>query len=99
MSTSLVASSYPVVPVRGAALEIPLPWNLMWPVMGGPGGQPDGTFYFSNQPNLLDQFLVNKSRPTDQVDATRSAWAETTSSWRSGWCTRRCSRTRPTGVP
>jgi hypothetical protein len=31
-------------------------WNLMWPVMG----TPEGTFYFDNQPNLLDQFLVNK---------------------------------------
>jgi endonuclease/exonuclease/phosphatase family metal-dependent hydrolase len=35
-------------------------WNLMWPVMGGP----DGTFYFDNQPNLLDQFLVNRNMAT-----------------------------------
>jgi hypothetical protein len=32
-------------------------WNLMWPVIG----TPDGTFYFDNQPNLLDQFLANKT--------------------------------------
>lgn len=32
-------------------------WNLMWPI----AGTPDGTFYFDNQPNLLDQFLVNKN--------------------------------------
>jgi predicted extracellular nuclease len=45
--------------------QIPLLWNLMWPVMGGQGGQPDGTFYFGNQPNMLDQFLVNKSMAAD----------------------------------
>lgn len=38
----------------------PLLWNLMWDVMGG-GDKPDGTFYFDNQPNMLDQFLVNKA--------------------------------------
>ncbi|GAA3525209.1 endonuclease [Aeromicrobium flavum] len=41
--------------------EIPLLWNLSWPLIGGRGGQPDGTFYFQNQPNLLDQFLVNRA--------------------------------------
>ena len=25
------------------------------------GNPPDGTFYFNNEPNLLDQFLVNKN--------------------------------------
>lgn len=43
--------------------DIPLLWNLMWSVMGGRGNQPggpDGSFYFSNQPNMLDQFLVNQ---------------------------------------
>ena len=35
----------------------PLLWNLMWP----PGGTPDGSFYFDNEPNILDQFLVNKN--------------------------------------
>ena len=29
----------------------------MWPVAGAP----DGSFYFDNQPNMLDQFLVNKN--------------------------------------
>lgn len=47
--------------------EIPLLWNLMWPAMGsGPRGA-DGTFYFSNQPNMLDQFLVNKNMATDNA--------------------------------
>ena len=32
---------------------------------GRPAGQPDGTFYFNNQPNLLDQFLVNKNMADD----------------------------------
>ena len=27
-------------------------------------GHPDGSFYFDNQPNLLDQFLVNKNMAT-----------------------------------
>ena len=45
--------------------EIPLLWNLMWPAMGGQGGQPDGTFYFGNQPNMLDQFLVNRAMAAD----------------------------------
>lgn len=33
-------------------------WNLSWSVIGDP---PDGTFYFNDEPNLLDQFLVNKN--------------------------------------
>jgi Endonuclease/Exonuclease/phosphatase family len=37
--------------------DVPRFWNLMWPAMGSP----DGTFYYDNQPNLLDQFLVNKN--------------------------------------
>ena len=32
-------------------------WNLMWP----PTGAVEGTFYFDNSPNVLDQFLVNKN--------------------------------------
>jgi predicted extracellular nuclease len=38
------------------ARDNPLLWNLMWPISGGP----DGSFYF-DQPNVLDQFLVNKN--------------------------------------
>ncbi len=38
------------------ARDNPLLWNLMRPIAGGP----DGSFYF-DQPNLLDQFLVNKN--------------------------------------
>src|SRR5688572_32483139 len=26
-----------------------------------PAGVPEGTFYFDNEPNVLDQFLVNKN--------------------------------------
>jgi predicted extracellular nuclease len=33
-------------------------WNLSWLVIGDPA---DGTFYYDNEPNLLDQFLVNKN--------------------------------------
>lgn len=40
---------------RVAGARTPRLWNLMWP----PAGIPDGTFYFSNEPNLFDQFLVN----------------------------------------
>lgn len=37
-------------------------WNLMWPAMGtGHRNHPDGTFYFDNEPNQLDQFLINKN--------------------------------------
>jgi predicted extracellular nuclease len=43
-----------------AARESPLLWNLMWPTAGAP----DGSFYFDNQPNILDQFLVNKNMAT-----------------------------------
>lgn len=39
------------------AREVPRLWNLMWPLLG----QGEGTFYYDNQPNMLDQFLVNKN--------------------------------------
>jgi hypothetical protein len=43
------------------AQERPRLWNLTWPVMGtGHDREPDGTFYFDNEPNQLDQFLINK---------------------------------------
>lgn len=35
----------------------PLLWNLTWPVMG----TPEGSCYFDNQPNMLDQILVDKN--------------------------------------
>lgn len=38
--------------------------DLTWSLIGDP---PDGTFYFNNEPNLLDQFLVNKN----MVNGTR----------------------------
>ncbi len=38
--------------------DSPLFWNLSWSVIGDPT---DGTFYYENAPNLLDQFLVNKN--------------------------------------
>jgi hypothetical protein len=34
--------------------------NLMWTV----AGLPDGSFYFENYPNMLDQFLVNENMAT-----------------------------------
>ena len=40
-----------------SAREAPLLWNLMWPIAGAP----DGSFYFDNQTNMLDQFLANKN--------------------------------------
>ena len=40
-----------------SAREEPLLWNLMWPIAGAP----DGSFYFDNQPNVLDQFIVKKN--------------------------------------
>jgi hypothetical protein len=35
--------------------DTPRLWNLMWPA----AGSPEGSFYFDNEPNQLDQFLVN----------------------------------------
>ena len=46
-----------------AARENPLLWNLMWPA----AGTPDGSFWFDNQPNVLDQFLVNKNMAADDA--------------------------------
>jgi hypothetical protein len=43
--------------------DIPRLWNLMWPAIG----TPEGTFYFDNQPNLLDQFLVNRNMATQDA--------------------------------
>lgn len=36
----------------------PLLWNLSWSVIGDPS---DGSFYYNNEPNLLDQVLINKN--------------------------------------
>lgn len=51
--------------VMGAA--IPRLWNLMWPAMDAS----EGTFYFDNFANLLDQFLVNRNllRPERPIRA------------------------------
>jgi endonuclease/exonuclease/phosphatase family metal-dependent hydrolase len=46
-----------------SARENPLLWNLMWPIVGSP----DGSFCFDNQPNMLDQFLVNKNMVTGEA--------------------------------
>ena len=43
---------------RVLAARTPTFWNLSWSVIGDPA---DGTFYFNNEPNLLDQVLVNKN--------------------------------------
>jgi hypothetical protein len=45
------------------ARDSPLLWNLMWPN----AGLPDGSFYFDNQPNMLDQFMVNKNMATSDA--------------------------------
>jgi predicted extracellular nuclease len=50
----------------------PMLWNLTWSVIGDPT---DGSFYFNNEPNLLDQFLVNKNMV--KQDAPIRANAET----------------------
>ncbi len=42
---------------RVVQADTPRLWNLMWSDLG----LPDGTFYYDNQPNLFDQFLVNKN--------------------------------------
>jgi predicted extracellular nuclease len=51
---------------RQRVLEADTPrfWNLTWSVIGDPA---DGTFYFNNEPNLLDQFLVNKNMAKQNV--------------------------------
>jgi predicted extracellular nuclease len=43
---------------RVVEADNPMLWNLSWSVIGDPS---DGTFYFNNEPNMLDQFLVNKN--------------------------------------
>lgn len=47
--------------------DTPRLWNLMWPA----AGIPEGTFYFNNEPNQLDQFLinVNMARPDSPLRA------------------------------
>jgi hypothetical protein len=46
--------------------EEPLLWNRMWPI----AGVPDGSFYFDNQPNMLDQFTVNKNMAIGRAGIT-----------------------------
>lgn len=46
---------------RVVEADTPRFWNLTWQVIGDP---PDGSFYFNNEPTLLDQFLVNKNMAT-----------------------------------
>ncbi|MBF6339833.1 endonuclease/exonuclease/phosphatase family protein [Nocardia abscessus] len=49
----------------------PYLWNLAYPLLGSP----DGTFYFENQPNMLDQVLVNKNmaKATSPIKADSAA--------------------------
>jgi hypothetical protein len=42
-----------------SARQVPLLWNLIWPITGAP----DGSFYFDNQPNMLDQSWPTRTRP------------------------------------
>ena len=46
-----------------SAREKPLLWNLLLPI----AGLPDGSSYFDNQLNMLDQFLVNKNMATSDA--------------------------------
>lgn len=46
-------------------------WNLTWPAVG----TPDGTFYFNNEPNQLDQILVNRNMAA--ADSVLRAEADT----------------------
>ncbi len=43
--------------------ETPRLWNLMWPIVG----IPEGSFYYDNEPNMLDQFLVNKNMASEDA--------------------------------
>jgi endonuclease/exonuclease/phosphatase family metal-dependent hydrolase len=47
--------------LRVLEADTPRLWNLMWPA----AGIPDGSFYFTNEPNQLDQFLVNATMASD----------------------------------
>jgi predicted extracellular nuclease len=51
--------------------RIPRLWNLMWPLMG----RADGTFYFKNQANLIDQFLANENiiKPGGDIELDASS--------------------------
>jgi Endonuclease/Exonuclease/phosphatase family len=46
-----------------ASREKPRLWNLMWPIEG----IPEGSFYYDNEPNMLDQFLVNKNMAVENA--------------------------------
>jgi hypothetical protein len=60
----------------------------MWPIVGAP----DGSFYFDNLPNMLDQFLVNKNMATTTPrsrstrppwrSSNRRAWSIQVSNWK-----------------
>ena len=56
--------------------QVPLLWNLSWPLAGGADGRPDGTFYWQSEPNLLDQFLVNRALASGEVFAVDEASVE-----------------------
>ena len=44
-------------------VPLPLEGSVFWPIAGAP----DGSSYFDNQPNMLDQFLANKNMATGDV--------------------------------
>ena len=59
--------------------------------MWATAGEPEGTFYFDNQPTVLDQFLVNENMATtnaalrvdaDTVEVLRFPGTFTTSTFR-----------------
>lgn len=48
------------------AIKTPFLWNLSWPMMG----RSVGTYYFENDPYVLDQFLVSGSTAKERSDFT-----------------------------
>ncbi|RZU74983.1 hypothetical protein EV384_3490 [Micromonospora kangleipakensis] len=48
-------------PAKVVRADIPRLWNLMWPIVGAG----EGTFYFDNFTNVLDQFLINRNMVSD----------------------------------
>jgi hypothetical protein len=78
-----------------SAREEPLSWNLMWPIVGAP----DGSFYFDNQPDMLDQFIEQEHghrRRPDQGRPSRRANPQTAGHGQH-WCQPQASPVRRNG--
>ena len=79
---------------RVVEADTPKLWNLTWSVIGDP---PDGTFYFNNEPNLLDQFLVNKNMARENSPLRAEAATVQILRFPGTFSTGRYSRPRPFG--